>query len=59
MANKSGTLVIVGSGIRSIGQFTLEAVAQIENADVVYYVVCDAATGGFIKKYREPLPVLL
>ncbi|KAF3936890.1 hypothetical protein ABW19_dt0206141 [Dactylella cylindrospora] len=45
----NGSLVIVGSGIRSIGQFTLEAITHIEDADVVYYVVSDPVCEGYIK----------
>ncbi|KAF8252520.1 hypothetical protein K440DRAFT_650847 [Wilcoxina mikolae CBS 423.85] len=45
-----GSLTIVGSGIRSIAQLTLEAIMHIENADKVFYVVCDPATEGFIKQ---------
>ena len=44
-----GSLVIVGTGFRSISQFTMEAVMHIEAADKVYYCVIDAATTGFIK----------
>jgi hypothetical protein len=45
-----GSLFIVGSGIRSIAQLTLEAIMHIENADKVFYVVCDPVTEGFIKE---------
>ena len=44
-----GSLVVVGSGLRSICQFTMEAVMHIEAADKVYYCVIDAATKGFIE----------
>ncbi|KAK5994758.1 hypothetical protein PT974_03141 [Cladobotryum mycophilum] len=43
-----GSLTIVGSGIRSIAQFTLEAISYIEAADKVFYAVSDPSTEGFI-----------
>jgi hypothetical protein len=46
---RSGRLVVIGSGIKSISQFTLEAVAHIEHADVVFYAVADPATEKFIE----------
>jgi hypothetical protein len=46
---RPGRLVVVGSGIKSISQFTLEAVAHIEHADVVFYAVADPATERFIE----------
>jgi hypothetical protein len=46
---RSGRLVVVGSGIKSISQFTLEAIAHIEHADVVFYAVADPATEKFIE----------
>jgi hypothetical protein len=47
---KPGQLIIVGSGIGSIGQLSLQAVAHIEQADVVFYVVADSATEAFIRQ---------
>ncbi|KAE9376382.1 hypothetical protein N431DRAFT_462219 [Stipitochalara longipes BDJ] len=44
-----GSLTIVGSGFRSIIQFTTEALMHIEAAEKLYYCVLDAATRGFIK----------
>jgi Tetrapyrrole (Corrin/Porphyrin) Methylases len=46
---RPGRLVIVGSGIKSIGQFTLEAVSHIEQADRVFYCVADPATEAFVE----------
>jgi precorrin-2 methylase len=39
-----GRLVVVGSGIRAISQFTLEALAHVDQADRVHYAVADPAT---------------
>ena len=42
--SKPGRLVIIGSGIKAIGQFTLEAVAHLRDADRIYFCVADPAT---------------
>lgn len=39
-----GRLIIAGSGIRAVGQLTLETVAWVEAADVVCYVLADPVT---------------
>ena len=39
---------MVGSGIKSIGQFTLEAVGEIKRADRAFFPVADPATEAFI-----------
>ena len=44
----SGRLVVVGSGIKSIGGFTLEAISEIKHADKVFFAVADPATERFI-----------
>ena len=41
---RPGTLVVVGSGIRAIGHFSLEAQAYLKWADKVYYCVADPVT---------------
>ena len=46
---KGGRLVIVGSGIRSAGQFTTEAISHIKNADKVLYCVSDPVTETYIR----------
>jgi hypothetical protein len=38
---KRGSLVVVGTGIRTVGQMTVEALAWIRIADVVAYLVAD------------------
>jgi uncharacterized protein YabN with tetrapyrrole methylase and pyrophosphatase domain len=38
---KSGSLVVVGTGIRTVGQLTLEAIAWMHAADSLLYVVGD------------------
>src|SRR3954470_23859047 len=50
MSNTSGKLVIVGSGIRAVGQFTLEAQAHIQQADIVLYAAADPVTDMWIEK---------
>src|SRR4030088_2424035 len=46
---RPGRLVIVGSGIKGIAHFTLEAEAHIRDADKVFYAVADPATESFIE----------
>lgn len=41
MVDKKGELTIAGTGIKTVGQLTLDAIAAIKNAEVVYYVVGD------------------
>ena len=48
--SKSGQLIIVGSGIGSMGQLSLQAVARIEQADIVFYVIADSVTEAFIRQ---------
>ncbi|KAK6510652.1 hypothetical protein TWF506_009754 [Arthrobotrys conoides] len=51
---QNGSLILVGTGVRSICQLTLEAIQEIERADIIYYAVRDATAEGFIKqKNRE------
>ena len=48
--NKKGKLVVVGSGIKAVGQFTLEAQAQIRQADIVLYAAADPITDMWIRE---------
>lgn len=45
---RPGRLVVVGSGIKSVGQFTLEAIGEIKRADRVFFAVADPTTEAFI-----------
>jgi uncharacterized protein YabN with tetrapyrrole methylase and pyrophosphatase domain len=45
---KEGSLVIVGTGIRSVGQLTIESIAWIERADKVLYVVSEPVAESLI-----------
>lgn len=38
---KPGSLIVVGTGIRTVGQLTTEAIAWIKAADIVLYLVAD------------------
>jgi len=40
---KKEALVVVGTGIRAVGQLTIEAIAWIQRADKLLYVVADAS----------------
>lgn len=42
-------LIAVGTGIRTVGQFSVEALAWIESADKVLYVVSDPVAEGVIQ----------
>ncbi|THU91725.1 tetrapyrrole methylase [Dendrothele bispora CBS 962.96] len=46
---EAGSLTIVGTGIESIGQITLQAISHIETASKVFYCVVDPATEAFIR----------
>lgn len=47
---KKGTLIIVGTGIRSVGQLTVESIAWIQWADRVFYVVSDPVAEFMIQR---------
>ena len=46
----AGSLVVVGTGIRSVGQLTMEAVSHLSAADCVLHLVCDPVTEAVIRK---------
>lgn len=46
---KEGSLVIVGSGIKSLAHMTLEAKSWLEKADVIFYLLSDPASEIWIK----------
>ena len=43
---------MIGSGIKSVGQFTLESIGHIRAADRIFYCVADPVTEGFIQMLR-------
>ena len=43
-------LVVVGTGIRTVGQLTMESIAWIKNADRVLYIVSDPTAENLINK---------
>lgn len=47
---KKGSLVIVGTGIKAVGQLTLEAIAWMKQADSLLYVVGDPIAEEVIKQ---------
>jgi hypothetical protein len=49
---KVGSLVVVGTGIMAVTQTTLESVAAIESADVLYYSVADQTTEHWLRKLQ-------
>jgi uncharacterized protein YabN with tetrapyrrole methylase and pyrophosphatase domain len=46
---KRGSLVVIGTGIRTVGQLTLEAIAWMREADSLVYVVADPVAEAVIK----------
>lgn len=47
---KTGSLIIVGTGIKAVGQLTLEAIAWMKQADSLLYVVGDPIAEEIIKR---------
>ena len=47
-ANKAGALVIVGTGIRTVGQLTMEALAWMQRADEIIHLVADPVAEALI-----------
>jgi hypothetical protein len=47
---KPGSLVVVGTGIRIVGQLTMEALAWMKRADRLLYAVGDPVTGEAIRQ---------
>lgn len=47
---RNGKLVVVGSGIKAVGQFTLEAQAHIQQADIVLYAAADPVTDMWLER---------
>lgn len=50
---QKGELVITGTGIASMRQFTLEALDYIQQADMVFYLVLDLTTEAFIQAHAK------
>lgn len=44
-----GSLLVVGTGIRAVGQMTMEAESAIRDSDHVFYLVQDALTASYLK----------
>lgn len=53
MTDKRGSLVIVGTGIRTVGQLTTEAIAWVEKAEKLLYVVGDPIAEEAIRQLHE------
>ena len=49
---KPGSLVVVGTGIKTVGQLTVEALAWMERADVLLYVVGDPIAEAVIQRLK-------
>jgi hypothetical protein len=53
MGSKTGSLVVIGSGIKAVGQFTLQAQAHIRQADIVLYAAADPVTDMWIAQQNK------
>ncbi len=47
---KKGSLVVVGTGIRSVGQLTIESIAWIQRADKVFYIVSEPIAESLLQR---------
>jgi hypothetical protein len=50
MSETKGRLVVIGSGIKAVSHFTLEAQAHIQQADIVLYAAADPVTDIWLEK---------
>jgi hypothetical protein len=50
MGGSKGRLVVIGSGIKAVSHFTLEAQAHIQQADIVLYAAADPVTDIWIEE---------
>lgn len=50
MINKKGSLVVVGTGIRTVGQLTGDSIARLKTAEKVFYVIADVVAERVIKE---------
>jgi uncharacterized protein YabN with tetrapyrrole methylase and pyrophosphatase domain len=53
-----GSLLVVGTGITGVGQLTLEALAAIEQADQLYYIVNDPITEAWLRQHNRSAQTL-
>lgn len=51
-SNTNGSLVVIGSGIKCISQFTVEALGYLKEANEVFYHVADPVTDNYIRKMK-------
>jgi precorrin-6B methylase 1 len=58
---KRGSLVVIGTGIKTVGQLTMEAIAWIQEAEKLFYIVSDPVAESVMKnlnpKVTESLSV--
>jgi hypothetical protein len=52
VGRRPGSLILIGSGIKAINQFTLESEAYLRWADAVYFCVADPATERWILEHK-------
>jgi uncharacterized protein YabN with tetrapyrrole methylase and pyrophosphatase domain len=57
-ASKRGSLVVVGTGIRLVGHTSLEALACIQRAEKLFYLVTESVTESWIKRLNPSATTL-
>ena len=57
-ASRRGSLVVVGTGIKLVGQTTLEAFARMQSAEKLLYLVGDPATEEWIRRLNSSAATL-
>ncbi len=55
---RRGSLVVVGTGIKLVGQTTLEALACMQRAEKLFYLVTDLASEAWIKRLNPSATTL-
>lgn len=56
--SKRGSLTVIGTGIKLIGQTTLEALACIERAEQLFYLVDEPATATWLRRLNSTATTL-
>jgi uncharacterized protein YabN with tetrapyrrole methylase and pyrophosphatase domain len=58
IASRRGSLVVVGTGIKLVGQTTLETLAWMQRAEKLFYLVTDRATEVWLKRLNPTATTL-
>jgi hypothetical protein len=58
-SDRKGSLTVIGTGIRTVGQLTLESIAWIKEADAVLYLVADPIAEEVIRHLKPDSSISL